>query len=87
MTKENVPFVNDVRSDFFGDWQIIKRKEDTENSDMFIMKKWTTQKDRQTKSVVSSKCHSPQKKMELHAVSFIFVIIMCIFNGSCMLKN
>lgn len=52
MTKENVPFVNDVRSDFIGDWQIIKRKEDTEISDRFIMKQWTTQKDRQTKSVV-----------------------------------
>lgn len=79
-------------SDFVGDWQIIKWKKDTEISDTFIMKQWTTQKHRQTKSVVCPLNVIPQqqqqqKNMELHSVSFIFVIIMCILNGSCMLKN
>jgi hypothetical protein len=80
--------VNDVRCGFIGDWQIIKVKEDIEISDTFIMKQWTTQKGRRTKSVVCLVNVIPHKKnMESQTVSFIFVIIMCIFNGRCMLKN
>jgi hypothetical protein len=88
MTEENVVFVNNVRSGFSGDWQIITWKKDIEISGKFLMKQWTTQKDRQTKSVVCPVYVIPHpNKMESHAVSFIFVIIMCIFNGSCMLKK
>lgn len=73
MTKGNVPLVNDVRSGFSGDWQIIKGKEDIEISDTFIMKQWTTQKDRQTKSVVCSVNVIPHKKKEGITRCFVYI--------------
>jgi len=79
MTKENVTFVNDVRSDFSGDWQNIKVKEDIEISDKFIMKQWTTQKDRQTKSVVCPVNVIPHKKKWNHTLFRLYLLSSCVY--------
>jgi len=80
MTKENVPFVNDVRSGFIGDWQIIKRKKTLEISDTFIMKQWTTQKDRQTRSVVCPLNVIPHKRKRWNYRLFrLYLLSSCVY--------
>lgn len=72
-------FVNDVWSGFSSDWQIIKGKEDTEISDTFIMKQWTTQKDRKTKSVVCPVNVIPHKKRWNHTLFRLYLLSSCVY--------